>query len=127
MNTDVHTVTAASIFLYPATEIETTNHSLTLHNKKVRIINIQLHRMKQIRHLSRRTVSPIDQILVLPPYQHLTRHVHLLALLVSHGTAVFILVVKDYGNRGLVYSGLALFVDQFGEVAGTDLGEVLNA
>lgn len=48
-------------------------------------------------------------------------------MLVAHGTVVLVLVVKDDGYRGLINAGLALFVDQFREVAGSDLGEVLDA
>jgi hypothetical protein len=98
-----------------------------LHNKKVRIIDIQLHRVKQIGHLPRRRIPPINQILALAPDQHLPRHVDLLALLVSHGTAGFVLVVEHDGDGGLVDARLALFVNELGEVAGADLREVLNA
>lgn len=101
--------------------------ALTLHNQKVRIVHIQLHRMKQIRHLPRRTIPPIDQIFALPPDQNLPRHIHLLALLIAHGTAGLVLVVKDDGDGGLVDTGLTLLVDQFGEVAGADLGEILDS
>ena len=83
--------------------------------------------MKQIRHLPRRTIPPIDQIFALPPNQNLPRHIHLLALLIAHGTAGLVLVVEDYGDGGLVDTGLTLLVDQFGEVAGADLGEVLDS
>ena len=83
--------------------------------------------MEQIGHLPRRRVASINQIFALPPNQHLPRHIHLLALLVAHRTVGLVLVVEDDGHRGLVDAGLALFVDQCGEVAGSDLGEVLDA
>ena len=83
--------------------------------------------MKQICHLPRGRIPPIDQILALPPNQDLPRHIHLLALLISHGTRRFVLVVEHDGDGGLVDPGLALLVDEFGEVARADLGEVLDA
>lgn len=100
---------------------------LTLHDQKMRIINIQLHWMEQIGHLSGRTIPSIDQIFTFPPYQHLPCYIHLLALLVSHRTGALVLVVKYDRYGGFVYACLALFINQFGEVAGANLWEVLNA
>ena len=67
--------------------------------------------MEQIGHLTRRAVPPVDQVLALAPDQHLSCHVDLLALLVSHRTAGFVFVVKDDGDGSLVDARLALFVD----------------
>lgn len=83
--------------------------------------------MKQVGHLPRRTVPPINQIFTLAPDQNLPRHIDLLALLVSHGTGGFVLVVEYDGDGCLVNARLALFVHEFGEVASANLGEVLDS
>ena len=93
----------------------------------MRIIHIQLYRMKQVRHLSSRTIPPINQIFALPPNQYLSCHIHLFTLLVSHGRRALILIVKYDCDGGLVDTSLALFVYQFGEVSSADLREVLDS
>lgn len=83
--------------------------------------------MEQVGHLPRRTVPPINEIFALAPDQHLPRHIDLLALLISHRAVGFVFVIKNDGDRGLVDASLALFVDELGEVAGANLGQILNA
>lgn len=83
--------------------------------------------MKQIRHLPCWWIPPIDQILAFPPNQNLPRHINFLALLVTNRTGGLVLIIEHDGDTGLVDAGLALFVDEFGEVAGADLWEVLDA
>jgi hypothetical protein len=83
--------------------------------------------MEQVGHLSRRTVSSINEIFTLAPDENLPRDIDLLALLVPHRTIGLVFIVKNDCDRGLVDARLALFVDELGEVAGADLGEVLDA
>lgn len=92
----------------------------------MRIINIELHGVKKVRHLSGRRVPSIDQILAFPPDEHLTRHIHLLVLFIPHRTKCFFFVVEHNGNTGLVDACLALFVDELRQVPRTDLREVGN-
>ena len=92
-----------------------------MHNEKVWIINIQLHGMKQIRHLPRWRIPPIDQILAFAPNQNLPRHINFLALLVPNRTGGLVLIIEHDGDAGLVDAGLALFIDEVGQIAGADL------
>lgn len=77
--------------------------------------------MKQIRYLPRWRISPIDQILAFAPNQNLPRHINFLALLVPNRTGGLVLIVEHDGDTGLVDAGLALFVDEFREIARADL------
>ena len=99
----------------------------TLHDKKVWIVHIELHRVEEIGHLPRGRVPSINQIFALPPNEHLTRHIDLPILLIPHRTERFILVVEHDGNTGLVDTRLSLFVDQLGQIPGTNLGEIGNS
>lgn len=48
-------------------------------------------------------------------------------MLIPHRTERFVLIVEYDGNTGLVDTRLSLFVDQLGQIPGTNLGEVGNS
>lgn len=117
----MHILKIVCMWIYNASQ------ELTLHDQKVGIVDIQLHRMEQVGHLPRRTVPSINEIFTLAPDENLPRDIDLLALLVPHRTIGLVFIVKNDCDRGLVDARLALFVDELGEVAGANLGEVLDA
>ena len=97
---------------------------LTLHDEEVGVVHVQLDRVEEIGHLPRGLDLSVDQILALPPDEHLARDIDLLELLVPHGARGFVLIVEHDGDAGLVDARLALLVHELGEVAGADLGQV---
>jgi hypothetical protein len=100
---------------------------ITLHNEEMRIVYIELHRMKEIGHLASRSVSSIDQVLALSSQENLTSHCNLGTLLVSNGTSSFLLIVKDDSDTGLVDTSLTLLVDKLGKISCSHLTQVCNA
>lgn len=88
--------------------------SHTLHDKKVRIVDIQLHRVEKILHLARGRISPINQILALPPDEDLTCYINFLALFISHRTPGLVLIIKYNSDAGLVHTRLTLLVNELG-------------
>ena len=80
----------------------------------MRIVHIQLHRVEKVGHNARLGGPSIDQVLALPPNEHLTRHIDLLVLLIADGARGLVLVIKYNGDAGLVNPRLALLVDELG-------------
>lgn len=66
--------------------IKNENIALTLHDKEMRIIYIQLHGMEKVCNLTSRRVPPINQILAFPSNEHLSRDIDLLILFVPDRT-----------------------------------------
>ena len=82
--------------------------------------------MEEVGHLPAGGPS-IDQVLALPPNEHLTRHIDLLELLIPHGARGLVLIIKHNGDAGLVNPRLALLVDELGEIPRANLGQVGDA
>jgi hypothetical protein len=83
--------------------------------------------MKEVRDLVRRRDFSIDEILGFAPDGNLSSDCNLGAVVVSDGTVGCIAVVEDYGYAGFADACLSLFVNEFGEIAGSDLAQVCDS
>lgn len=92
----------------------------------MRIVYIELNGMKQIRHLSCRGVSSVNQVLALSSQKNLTSDCNFRTLLVSDRTCGLFFIVKDDSDTRLVDAGLSLLVDKFRKISSAHLTQVCN-
>lgn len=86
-----------------------------LHDQKVGIVDVHLHRTKQIHNLLLQHRFAIDEVFVFAAAANtdLTRNGYFFATFVTNWTVVCISVVKHNGYRCFCDAGLTIFVHQF--------------
>jgi hypothetical protein len=98
-----------------------------LHDEEMRVVDVELYGMEEVGDLVGGGYLAVDEVLALAADGDLARDGYFGAVVVSDGTGGGVGVVEYDGDACLGDSGLALFVDEFGEVAGADLAEVRDS
>lgn len=99
----------------------------TLHDEKVWVVDIKLHRMKQILNLTGWCIASIDEIFALAADQNLTSDGDFFALFVSNRGRGLLFIIENDAYRCLIDPRLTLFVNQFRKVSGANLTQVGDA
>ena len=95
-----------------------------LHDEEVGVVDIELHRVEKVLHLTSLGGVSVDKVFALPSNQDLPGYGDLGGTLVADGGSVGIRVVENNCHDSLVHSRLTLLVNQLVEVSGSDLTEV---
>ena len=90
----------------------------------MRVVHVQLHAVEQVLHLVHLRAVALDQVLVAPTKNHLTRHRDPVVLLVPDRTRIRLLVVEHQSHCRLRYARLTLLVHQFLQILHAHLRSV---
>ena len=93
----------------------------------MRVVNIQLDGPKEVLHPIVLDIAPVDEVLVLPPNDHLPGDGDLVEVLIAQGRLLLVPVVESDGDSGLGDASLAVLVDQFLEIGRPDVTQVSDA
>lgn len=85
------------------------------------VVDVQRNRLKQIRHGLLLSIMTVNQVLVFPANNDLTRDGDFGTVFVTDWGFCFVFVVEYNGNGGLVDTGLTFFVYKFLQVGCADL------
>ena len=96
----------------------------SLHNQKMRIVNIKLNRSKEILNSVVLDIAAINQILVLSTYHNLSRDCHFIIVFISQRRLLLVSVVKGDWHSGLGNSCLTIFVDQFLKISCSHMTQI---
>ena len=96
----------------------------SLHNQKMRIVNIKLNRSKEILNSVVLNIAAINQILVLSTYHNLSRDCHFIIVFISQRWLLLVSIVKGDWHSGLGNSCLTIFVDQFLKISCSDMTQI---
>ena len=96
----------------------------SLHDEKMRIVNIELDRAEEILNPVVLDVATVDEVLVLAADDDLPGDGHLIVVLVSERRLLLVSVVEGDGDCRLGDASLAVLVDQFLQVGCSDVAQV---
>ena len=96
----------------------------SLHDEKMRIVDIELDRAEEILNPVVLDVATVDEVLVLAADDDLPGDGHLIVVLVSERRLLLVSVVEGDGDCGLGDASLAVLVDQFLQVGCSYVAQV---
>ena len=106
------------------------NHYLgdtTLHDKEMRVIDVQLNTVEHILHLTLLRSVAIDHVFVLPTNNDLSGDCDLFVMFISNRTGFWIRVIEHNGHCRFGDSSLALLVNQLLKIANTNLTQLVDS
>jgi len=93
----------------------------TLHDQKVWIVDVELHRVEQVLHARIVCRRAVDQVLVAPADDDDARDGDLVVLVVAKGTLLLVRVVEGDAHGRLCDTCLTALINEILEVGGSNL------